>query len=177
MSDATFESAYTLGIRAAQVHARTAVATGAIPPADREDVMQDAIAACWRTLASFDSTRASMRTYIECVVATRIASAVRSRQRLQAFPPLERAAHRCTAWPFPSLNLQIDLQRVPVVCDDSERQLALLLMEHNPSRVSRVLGVARSTIYERFCCLDLRHGLPFSMEIEHRADGRGGGHD
>jgi hypothetical protein len=45
------------------------------------------------------------------------------------------------------LELRIDIERLLKVRSDGERRLASVLMEHTPSQASRMLGVARSTIY------------------------------
>lgn len=57
MRDALFERAHQRARRAAQVRAAAAVAGGAM--ADREDLEQEALVACWRALAT--STRTAPR--------------------------------------------------------------------------------------------------------------------
>ena len=44
------------------------------------------------------------------------------------------------------------------------------------TQVAEFFEYVRSVDAGEIRCLELRHGLPFSMEIEHRQDGRGGGH-
>lgn len=144
-----FSTIYQRARRTAAVRSAAAVARAFVPPGDREDLEQEAMAACWCALASFDPRRASLRTYIECVVATRIASAVRTTHRLRVLHPLDLVVDHCVGPEFRRHELQIDVQRVLGICNDAERRLALLLMEHTPSQVSLMLGVARSTVYER----------------------------
>jgi hypothetical protein len=45
------------------------------------------------------------------------------------------------------------------------------------AQVAEFFEYVRSVDSGEIRCLDVRHGLPFTMEIEHRRDGRGGGRD
>ena len=54
MVEATFEMAYPMAVRAAKVRAKAAVLSGAILVADREDLEQEGLTACWRALPQFD---------------------------------------------------------------------------------------------------------------------------
>ena len=91
MVEATFEQAYPIAARAAKVRATAAVVSGAIPVADREDFEQEGLTACWRALPQFDPARASLRTFIERVIASRIASLVRAARRSPARVSLSAA--------------------------------------------------------------------------------------
>lgn len=117
--------------------------------ADREDIEQEAVVACWPALGDFDPNRASLATYIECVVASRIASACRAHRRRRSDRPLAFASDHRATQVFDHRGLRIDVKRLLSVCTDGERSLASLLMEHTPSEAGRMLRVARSTIYER----------------------------
>lgn len=44
------------------------------------------------------------------------------------------------------------------------------------TQVAEFFEYVRSVDAGEIRCLELRHGLPFAMEIEHRHDGRGGSH-
>jgi RNA polymerase sigma factor (sigma-70 family) len=149
MREALFERAYPRARRSARVRVSAAVARGAIQAADHEDLEQEAVAACWRSLAAFDPTRASLATYVECVVATRIASVARASRPLGIHWPLDLASEHCAEDVVGSFELRIDIARLLNVRTDDERRLTSLLMEHTPSEASRMLGVARSTIYAR----------------------------
>jgi RNA polymerase sigma factor (sigma-70 family) len=149
MREALFERAYPRARRSARVRASAAVARGAIQSSDREDLEQEAVTACWRALAEFDPNRASLATYVECVVATRIASVCRAGRRLRAHQPLALASDRCADDMFDHFGLRIDIERLLSARTDDERHLTSLLMEHTPSEASRMLRVARSTIYAR----------------------------
>jgi len=53
-----------------------------VSPQDYEDLEQEALMAVRRALQCFDPSRASLRTFVECVVAARLASLMRARGRL-----------------------------------------------------------------------------------------------
>ncbi len=112
----SFEIAHALARRVARVRVRLAVKRGVIQPADVEDAMQDAVIACWLALANFDPGRASLRTYFEWVVATRIASFIRAGHRLGALCPLDVAGDHHAAPAFPHHELRIDVERLLRVC-------------------------------------------------------------
>jgi RNA polymerase sigma factor (sigma-70 family) len=167
MREETFAKAYPLARRAAEVRSAVAVAMASVLSADRDDLEQEAVAACWRTLPNYDPTRASLTTYIECVVATRIASVVRASRRRRVLRPLDLALDRCANPGFSRHELRIDVERLLGVCSDGERRLALVLMENSPSQASRMLGVARSTVYERIKLLRARFSTA-GLGPEHR---------
>jgi RNA polymerase sigma factor (sigma-70 family) len=149
MVEATFEQAYPIAARAAKVRATAAVVSGAIPGADREDFEQEGLTACWRALPQFDPARASLRTFVEHVVAARLASLIRSANRVPASQPLDSASRCHVDSGIGSLELHADVWRLLNLLSDGDRHLVLLLMEYSPSEASRLLGIARSTVYER----------------------------
>jgi RNA polymerase sigma factor (sigma-70 family) len=147
MPEATFQQAYPFALRAAQVRAAAAVFSGVIPLADRLDLEQEALVACWRALPRFDSARASLRTYLEVVVSSRLSSvrrAGRCQPRLQLLDDDQR--HVEDGWAR-RIELRADVWRVLASLRASDRQVAVALLEHSPAEASRRLGVARSTIY------------------------------
>lgn len=149
MLEATFRQAYPMARRAAQVRATAAVVSGAIQTADREDFEQEGLTACWRALPRYDPNRGSLRTFVEHVVAARLASLVRSANRVPAMQPLD-SAHRCHVDPCADpMELHADVWRLLNLLNDRDRRLMLLLMEHSPAEASRMLGIARSTVYQR----------------------------
>ena len=149
MVEATFEQAYPIAARAAKVRATAAVVSGAVPVADREDFEQEGLTACWRALPHFDPNRGSLRTFVEHVVAARLASLIRSANRGPAMQPLDSAS-RCHVDPcVGTMGLHADVWRLLNLLSDGDRRLVLLLMEYTPSEVSRMLSIARSTVYER----------------------------
>jgi len=151
---ASFDTAYALALRAAQIRARAAVASGAIQPADRQDIEQEGLIACRRALPYFDPTRASLRTFVEHVVRAHLISLSRARRCRPHFQPLsDDQLSAGNDWAY-EIELRSDVHRVLGSLPDTDRRIALLLMEHSPSRASRMLGVARSTVYK--CIYRLR---------------------
>ena len=146
---ASFDTAYRLAVRASQVQAHAAVARGAISQADRDDIEQEGMVACWRALSHFDPARASLRTFVERVVATRMISLHRARLCRPRFERLADNKHEVSGAWARDIELRSDVQRVLHGIPDAHRQLALTLIDHTPTEASRILGVARSTVYER----------------------------
>lgn len=147
MREEAFAKAYPPALRSAQVRSAAAVASGAVLAADREHLEQEALTRIWEALSEYDPSRAGLRTFIEVVVSTKIRSLLRSERRRPESDCLDR--QQVASWDgFRGMELRTDVKRVLAVLNDGDRRLALLLMEHSPSQASRMLGVARSTVYE-----------------------------
>jgi RNA polymerase sigma factor (sigma-70 family) len=155
-SQAQFLAIYPLARRAANVRSAAALTWASVAPVEREDIEQEALAAVWQALPHYDPSRASLRTFVECVVATRIVSAVRATHRVRALHSVDLAVDHCADPVSGRHELRIDIERLLRCCPDDERHVALLLMEHSPAEASRILGVARSTLYLRIQRLRLR---------------------
>ena len=120
---------------------------GAIPGPDREDAEQEALVAVWRALPHYDPLRASLRTFVERVVATRLVSLMRARRRQLTLEPL-KDYQPVGLDGIPVLEFQADFQRVSTSLAERDRRLATLLVDHSPTEASRVLSISRSTVYE-----------------------------
>ena len=93
--------------------------------------------------------RASLRTFLEHVVATRFVSLRRARSCRPRLQPLDPNQHHVgSAWAS-EIELRSDVQRALNALHDTDRQIALALTEGTPTEVSRLVGIARSTVYER----------------------------
>jgi len=147
MLEAAFRQAYPLALRSAQVRSAGAVVSGTVLLADREDWEQEALAAVWRALPRYDPSRASMRTYVERVIATRFASLGRARRCHPRLEPLEEH-HSVGLDEIPMVEFRTDFHRVSASLAERDRRLAICLMDHSPTQAGRALGVSRSTIYE-----------------------------
>jgi RNA polymerase sigma factor (sigma-70 family) len=144
-----FLEAYPFALRAVQVRAAAAILIGAVPSFERADLWQEGLAACWRALRHYDPKRASLRTFTEHVIACRLTSLHRARCCRPRLQPLDdRQLRGGDGWAR-KIELRSDVHRVLATLQDSDRSLALLLIEHTPTEVSRLLGLARSTVYER----------------------------
>jgi RNA polymerase sigma-70 factor (ECF subfamily) len=152
MPEANLEQALPLALRAVQVRAAAAVATGRTAAADRNDLEQEALLGLFLALPRYDASRASLRTYIERVAEKRFATLLRRRRAELVVERLD--GHRiATADGIPSVQLRVDFERVLDPLDASARELALLLIDHRPAEISHILGTARSTVYARIARL------------------------
>jgi RNA polymerase sigma factor (sigma-70 family) len=156
MVEATFEQAYPIAARAARVRATAAVVSGAIPVADREDFEQEGLTACWRALPQFDPARASLRTFIERVIASRMASLVRAARRSPERVSLTAAGPRPVDSGVDVQQFYTDVERTIAAFECHDRQLILLLLEHSPADAGRMLGLPRSTVHDRILRLRRR---------------------
>jgi RNA polymerase sigma-70 factor (ECF subfamily) len=148
MLEAAFQQAYPMALRAARVRSAAAVATAGLPVDEREDLEQEALMGVWRALPRYDPSRASLRTFIERVIANRFASLLRARRRQPKVESLE-GQYLGTRDGIPMVEFRNDLQRVVDSLPERDRRLIPCLMEYNPTEASRSLGIARSTVYER----------------------------
>lgn len=152
MHETALEQALPFALRVVQVRAASAVATGRVTPADREDLEQEALLGLWTALRHYDASRARLRTFLERVADKRFASLLRRRRSPVVIERLD--AHRfATADGIPAVQFHVDFERVLAPLDDSDRALALLLVDHGPTEISRMLGIARSTVYARMARL------------------------
>jgi RNA polymerase sigma factor (sigma-70 family) len=148
-AEALFLQAWPIARRTSQVRAATAVASGDVSPFDREDLEQEGMVACWCALKHFDSSRACLRTFFEIVVAARLASLGRARSRRPRLLPLGDDVDQAVSASAAEIELRADVQRVLDALPDADRQVALALIDYTPTEVSRLVGVARSTVHER----------------------------
>jgi RNA polymerase sigma factor (sigma-70 family) len=141
MPNPSFDQAVPLVRRAAEV--RTAATRC---PADREDLVQECLIACWSAWRQFDSTRSGPRTFCERVVTNRLVSLHRSRCRRPRHAPL--AGHLTEEdrrlWRF---ELRADVVRALAAVGRQDRMLASALAELSPSQTSQLLGLSRPAIY------------------------------
>ncbi len=156
MVEATFEQAYPIAARAARVRAAAAVVSGAIPVADREDFEQEGLTACWRALPQFDPARASLRTFIERVIASRIASLVRAARRSPSHVPLNAAGPQPVDSGAGAREFHADVARLSSAFGRPDQKLIVLLLEHSPAEAGRMLGIPRSTVHDKILRLRRR---------------------
>ena len=149
MVEATFEQAYPLAVRAARARATAAVASGAIPTADREDVEQEGLTACWRALPQYDPCRASLRTFVERVIASHITSLVRASRRSPAQLPITEAGPQLVDSEVFTRDFQVDFERLSSDFGWPDEQLAFLLQEYSPAEAGRMMGLPATTVHER----------------------------
>lgn len=172
MVDSTFRKAYAIALRAARARAVSAVASGAIAVADREDLEQEAVVACFRALPRFDPGRASLRTFIERVVATRLASVIRRTRRHSPLVPVDALSRFAVIGDDGRREVRMSIDGVLESLRDEDRELAGLLLEVSPAEASRELGIPRSTIHDRIQLLRQRF-TQAGLDIRVRRPARG----
>lgn len=151
MADANFAQALPFALRAVQVRAGLAVATGRAAASERKDLEQEALLGLFLALPRYDASRAGLRTFVERVADKRFATLLR-RRRADLVERLD--GHRiATADGIPAVQLRVDFERVMAPLLASDRALAFLLIDHRPAEISELLGIARSTVYARIARL------------------------
>jgi len=141
------EKGLSVALRIARIRVRAATRTRAVPTADRDHLVQEVLIGCWLALDKFDPAKASLRTFLECVITSRLASAIRTARRRPAMQSLDSAS-ACGAETVSGVELRLDVVRMLCRLESEDRRVAVALMECSPTEASRELGVARSTIYQ-----------------------------
>jgi RNA polymerase sigma factor (sigma-70 family) len=139
-----FEDAYPHICRAASVRL---AGVANLSKSDRQDLEQETLTAVWRALRHYDASRSSLRTFVEKVVSTRLASLFRRRRRQLHFELIDEH-HLIGLDGIPTAEFRIDFQRIVAFLSTRDGRLAALLADHSPSEASRALGISRSTVYE-----------------------------
>jgi len=140
-----------MALRAVQVRAAAAVAAGRVPASDREDLEQEALVGLWLASGRYDPTRATLKTFVERVAERQFASLLRRRNRLR-IEPLDGHPFP-TPDGIPAIQFHVDFERILSCLTDEDRAVAQLLLDHRPTEISRMLGIARSTLYARMARL------------------------
>jgi RNA polymerase sigma factor (sigma-70 family) len=148
MGEATLEEGLSVVLRTARIRARAAVRVRAVPTADGDDLVQELLIACWLASDKFDPGRASLRTFFERVIASRLASAIRTARRRPAMQPLDSVPEFGVAPLAMMFELRSDVASVLDQLDVADRRVALALLECSPTEAGRNLKFARSTIYQ-----------------------------
>lgn len=156
MVNATFLDAYPIALRAAKTQAMAAVSSGIIPASDREDFEQEGVVACLRALPRFDPARASLRTFIERVVAARLASLVRQARRRPETVPVDMLCWLPVECKAARRELRMSIDRVVANLRTDDRELVQLLCDISPAEASRRLGIPSSTLHDRILRLRRR---------------------
>jgi RNA polymerase sigma factor (sigma-70 family) len=146
MAEVIVEEGLSVALKIARIRVRAATRTRVIPTTDRDDLVQELLIACWLASDKFDPPKASLRTFLECVITFRLASAIRTARRRPEMVPLDSASV-CSVDGVSGFELRLDVARVLSRLESEDRRVALALLECSPTEASRKLGVARSTVY------------------------------
>ena len=124
-----------------------------------EDIAQTLVLLVLERAARFDRRRSNSRTFSAVVVNSGIASIVKShkarRRDYRPCQPLDWSPDSSGHFPVPrhfdaaiaECALRTDVARVLSQLDAADRRVAFALMAYSPMEASRVLGLARSTVY------------------------------
>jgi RNA polymerase sigma factor (sigma-70 family) len=142
-----FQDAYPLARRAARAQSATwsRVLRGA--GLDREDLEAACIAEVWLNLARFNPMKASLRAFVERVVATKAISILRrcrARKRTWVLAestcvsrmPVEAAIARL-----------VDVRRALAFLNDADQKIAKMLLHWKPSEIGKIYGISRAAVY------------------------------
>lgn len=144
-----FLQAFPFAVRAARARSAAAAAVCGAGFIDREDLTQEALTAVWTALPRFDSTRASLRTFVERIVASKIRSVFR-RVRAAKRTKRDQPGDATLVWDMVSeIELQLDLLRVLRGLPSLDRKVAYLACENHPAEIARILGMSRPAVYRR----------------------------
>jgi RNA polymerase sigma factor (sigma-70 family) len=113
-----------------------------VPPADRDDVVQEALVRAWRRRATYDETRGGVATWLLAIVA---GCARRSRVRAPRDQPDEVAVARRTAV---DPDRDIDLERALHALPKRERLAVALyyFVGLNTAETAAVMGCSAGTV-------------------------------
>lgn len=143
MRELLFLEAYPLARRAAQVRA---AAFALCVDQDREDLEQQALASVWAAINRFDKSRASLRTFVERVVASSMSSiSRRMRAQKRAKPP--DCELPSTLQLIIRVELRVDLQRLIERLRSVDQKVARLIPECRPAEIARRLNISRAAVY------------------------------
>jgi RNA polymerase sigma factor (sigma-70 family) len=143
-----FDDLYPMIRRVAGVRAAMVARMCGLSYDERADLEQDAALEAWRKLSVFDSSRSSIRTFVERIISNQMASAVRRlrAQRRQA-PAYNRTTLRYADCEAGNVDLRVDVLRVLNILRPEQRDVCLMLAVHSPTEISRRAGISRTTIH------------------------------
>ena len=147
MSGTVFEVGYAAAFKIARFRVTAAIRTQAVSSADRDDLVQELLIAVWLASDKFNPARASLRTFFERVIASRLMSTIRTTRRRPPMQPLDLATVGGMATDATSFELRLDIARLLRQLDSTDRRVAVALAQFSPMDASRKLGLGRSTVY------------------------------
>ena len=142
-----FDDAYPLIRRIAAVRAAVVAKACGLSDDERADLEQDAAFHVWRKLALFDPSRSSLQTFIERIVANRMASGSRRlRAKMRQAPPATCAPTQIDR-EADNVDLRIDVLRVLDGLRPDQREVCRMLADYSATDVCLRTGISRATIY------------------------------
>ena len=121
MTATAFDLGYAAALKIAAIRVRAAIRTGAFPSADSDDLIQELLVAFWLASGRFDPGRGSLRTFLECVLASRLASAIRAARRRPPMQLLDFASAGRVKPDEALFELRLDIARLLEQPDSARR--------------------------------------------------------
>ena len=167
-----FLEAYPLAGRATWVRSAPVIHLVRDAALDREDLKQEVLVGVWVALSRFDPLRASLRTFVERIVANRITSLVRrlALHRPRRFVEETFQSVLDAAAPDEAIDLRLDVGRVIATLPPFDRAAARHLADCSVVETSRRLGVSRAAVYRsirRIKVAFIAAGLSAPDSLEH----------
>ena len=130
--------------RASSVSAIAAIGDGAL---QRDDLVQEALIAVWRRLGRYDSSRASLQTFVDRIVKSTIRTVLR-RQRAAKRSKHDRSEEPGSVDFRVQFDVKIDIHRALRCLASLDLRVArLLLREYRPTEIARILKISRTAVY------------------------------
>ena len=139
-----FLRAFPFARRAAQV--RSAGVISRRSEIEREDLEQEALLSVFAAIPRFDRSRASLRTFVERIVATSIASVYRRMGSEKRTKPADYKLPGSLQL-LVRVELRVDLQQLLERLEPRDRQVARLLPEYCRADIARRLKMSRAAVY------------------------------
>jgi RNA polymerase sigma factor (sigma-70 family) len=142
-----FDHAYPVIRRVAGARAGAAAKSWGLSDDKRADFEQDAAMQVWRKLGAFDSSRSSLKTFIEHIVASQLSSSVRRLRAKKRQALSDYVTNPCPSLEIDRLNFRIDVQRVVDGLPLNQRNICRMLADYSVTEISQREGIPRATIY------------------------------
>ena len=142
-----FLDAIPFAVRAARVRSASVIAVCSPAILAWEDLAQEVLIAVWHALTHFDPSRASLRTYVERVAASKIASILRrahaaKRTKRERYPVHDSIELLVT------VDVRLDVRRALRGLTHLDSKVGLLLLrDYRPAEIARTLKISRPEIY------------------------------
>jgi RNA polymerase sigma factor (sigma-70 family) len=145
--DDLFAEAYAIAHRSAYVRSVRAIRILRVTGVDAVDLVQESLIGVYLALGHFDPLRASLRTFIETVVAGKITSVIRRAGAKKRTRPADFALAITPSEILVKIELRVDIRRALKRLNTRDQRVALLLVHQKPTDVALILGISRPAVY------------------------------
>ena len=143
----SFQEAYPLARRAAQVHSARWSRVLRAAGHDRDDLEAVCIAEVWGKLHRFNPTKSSLPTFVERIVSTKAVSFLR-RCRARKRTRTDGDATGISGIPIDVATARrVDVRRAIALLNDADQKVARMLLHWTPSEIAKIYGISRAAVY------------------------------